>query len=345
MYFPLCILISDISLRNIIPSNAQQKNHHLGYSKDTRMRFIKLPWSMYASTIIIFPIVNTACTASELHSMNKEASKCASVRIVQVSNEKEWEAARRFRHVYFFGPAGIQDPYNDTLTHPSHRHFVLYQGTEIVGYAHVQFWPEQRVIIRIMAVDEHMRNQGLGQCLMQLLEAWLVEHGHCTICLDSRPTAVRFYEKCGFEPAAFKDHEGYESHTQDTQMQKQIGNSTTQLQQQLKKSIELLQTILDHDLLAIYLYGSALVGGLQKYSDVDLFVVTHRATTTEEKTQLIHRLLQISGLYMKGAKFPLEITIVEKTAVNPWLYTLLTLIFNMVNGSVHHSKTVSLIRG
>jgi len=78
--------------------------------------------------------------------------------------------------------------------------------------------------------------------------------------------------------------------------------------------------ILGPDLLGVYLYGSALVGGLQKYSDIDLFVVTNRVTTSEEKTKLIANLLQISGIYMKNSKLPIEITIVEKAEITPWQY-------------------------
>ncbi|MDA1056867.1 MAG: aminoglycoside adenylyltransferase family protein [Proteobacteria bacterium] len=93
-----------------------------------------------------------------------------------------------------------------------------------------------------------------------------------------------------------------------------------EMQQQLEDSLELLKTILEADLLGVYLYGSSVVGGLQKYSDIDLFVVTNRATTTKERGILLSRLLEISGLYMKGSKRPIEITIVEKAAVNPWHY-------------------------
>lgn len=92
------------------------------------------------------------------------------------------------------------------------------------------------------------------------------------------------------------------------------------MQQQLKDSLDLLKTLLGPDLLGVYLYGSALIGGLQKYSDIDLFVITNRVTTSEEKTKLIANLLKISGIYMKGSKRPIEMTIVEKTAVNPWKY-------------------------
>ena len=65
-----------------------------------------------------------------------------------------------------------------------------------------------------------------------------------------------------------------------------------EMQQQLKDSVELLKMILGSDLLGVYLYGSSLVGGLQKYSDIDLFAVTNRAITSEEKAKLVAKLLQ-----------------------------------------------------
>ena len=93
-----------------------------------------------------------------------------------------------------------------------------------------------------------------------------------------------------------------------------------EMQQQLKNCLELLKTILGSDLLGGYLYGSSLVGGLQKYSDIDLFVVMTRTTTSAEKTRLVANLLQISGLYMKSSKRPIEMTLVKKAMINPWQY-------------------------
>jgi predicted nucleotidyltransferase len=92
------------------------------------------------------------------------------------------------------------------------------------------------------------------------------------------------------------------------------------VKQQLNECLAALTKILGTDLLGVYLYGSFLVGGLQKYSDIDLFVVTNRATTSEEKIRLVTHLLQISGIYMKSIKPPIEMTLVEKTAINPWCY-------------------------
>lgn len=95
---------------------------------------------------------------------------------------------------------------------------------------------------------------------------------------------------------------------------------SSEVQNQIAASIELLQSLLGSSLLGVYLYGSAVVGGLQKYSDLDLFVVTNRKTTKQEKTELISRLLTVSGIYMKGSRPPIELTLVEKNAINPWRY-------------------------
>jgi predicted nucleotidyltransferase len=89
---------------------------------------------------------------------------------------------------------------------------------------------------------------------------------------------------------------------------------------QIQKSIKLLTDIFDKDLLGVYLYGSYVVGGLQRYSDIDLFVLLDRASTSEEKSKLTKELLEISGIYMQDVKPPIEMTLVEKSAVNPWQY-------------------------
>lgn len=90
--------------------------------------------------------------------------------------------------------------------------------------------------------------------------------------------------------------------------------------QQIQKSIKLLTDIFEKDLLGVYLYGSYVVGGLQRYSDIDLFVLLDRASTSEEKSKLTMGLLEISGIYMQDDKPPIEMTLVEKSAVNPWQY-------------------------
>lgn len=89
---------------------------------------------------------------------------------------------------------------------------------------------------------------------------------------------------------------------------------------QIQQCVDLLKAVFQDDVLGIYLYGSAVSSGLQKYSDIDVFVVVNRSTTKEEKQQLIQRLLKISGVYMKDTKPPVELTIVVHADINPWHY-------------------------
>lgn len=107
-------------------------------------------------------------------------------------------------------------------------------------------------------------------------------------------------------------------------MRKEMSVRTLRLDNETKRQIiqclNLVKEIFGQDLLGVYLYGSSIFGGLQKYSDIDLFVVSDRATTHEEKIKLVINLLQISGVYMKSTKLPIEMTIVEKTEINPWHY-------------------------
>lgn len=89
---------------------------------------------------------------------------------------------------------------------------------------------------------------------------------------------------------------------------------------QITQCSHLLKSILGDDFLGMYLYGSAIIGGLQKYSDIDLFIVSERPTTPEEKAKLATSLLSISGIYMKSLKKPIEMTVVVKSEINPWHY-------------------------
>ena len=132
----------------------------------------------------------------------------------------EWDAAKRFRQQEFFGKAGIQDPYTWTFDHPDHVHFVLYQGTTIVGYAHVLLWPEARAALRIIVIDESVRNQGLGSQFLKLIERWLKSQGRTVLQTESSPAALAFYQAHAYEPMPFNDPDGYVGDPQDTPLGK-----------------------------------------------------------------------------------------------------------------------------
>jgi ribosomal protein S18 acetylase RimI-like enzyme len=84
------------------------------------------------------------------------------LRIVKALTEREWAAVRRVRQEFFFDDLNILDPYTWTFTHQGHIHFVLYKGAAIIGYVHLQLWPDERAALRIIGIDEAYRNNGIG---------------------------------------------------------------------------------------------------------------------------------------------------------------------------------------
>ncbi|WPY00704.1 Putative GrpB family GrpB nucleotidyltransferase [Candidatus Trichorickettsia mobilis] len=116
--------------------------------------------------------ISSYCFRKEffIASIDQKAGQCVLRFVYNDLTTKEWQAAKHFRDTYFFGSHGIDDPYTWTFKHEEHAHLVLYQGVEIVAYAHIQFWPDKRAAIRIIATDENKRNQSFGSKFLELIE-------------------------------------------------------------------------------------------------------------------------------------------------------------------------------
>ena len=77
----------------------------------------------------------------------------------------------------------------------------------------------------------------------------------------------------------------------------------------------------DAEIVGLYLYGSAVAGGLRPDSDLDLFVVTDRRLMATEKSRIVEGLLPISGRKTRPPTWrPIEVTIVAQPEVRPWGY-------------------------
>lgn len=90
---------------------------------------------------------------------------------------------------------------------------------------------------------------------------------------------------------------------------------------QVQVVVGLVRRILGPDLVAAYLSGSALAGGLRPDSDLDLLVVTDRRLTDDERQALVAGLLPISG--SRASPKParsIELTVVLDGDVQPWRY-------------------------
>jgi streptomycin 3"-adenylyltransferase len=71
----------------------------------------------------------------------------------------------------------------------------------------------------------------------------------------------------------------------------------------------------------LYLYGSAVVGGLRGDSDIDLLLVTRRSLRHDEREGLVHFLLNCSGRRAICAPGrPIELTSLVLEDVVPWTY-------------------------
>jgi predicted nucleotidyltransferase len=73
--------------------------------------------------------------------------------------------------------------------------------------------------------------------------------------------------------------------------------------------------------LAVYLYGSAVAGGLRPDSDLDLLAITRRRLHDNEKRGLVGGIVPISqrGVRPPGWR-PLELTVAVLDEVRPWRY-------------------------
>jgi GrpB-like predicted nucleotidyltransferase (UPF0157 family)/N-acetylglutamate synthase-like GNAT family acetyltransferase len=142
------------------------------------------------------------------------------ITMVQALTDREWETVKRMRQQYFFDLVNVQDPYTWTFEDDKHFHIVLSKGCDIVGYAHLQFWPGSRAAVRIIVIEEAYRNQGLGSTFLKDIERWLTHQGIKSFHTQSSPAAYNFYKKSGYVEMPFNDPDFHESDPQDVDMGK-----------------------------------------------------------------------------------------------------------------------------
>ncbi|MFD4405613.1 aminoglycoside adenylyltransferase family protein [Nocardia sp. NPDC058499] len=79
--------------------------------------------------------------------------------------------------------------------------------------------------------------------------------------------------------------------------------------------------VLGDGLAGLYLYGSAVTGGLRHDSDIDLFAVVRSSLGSEVRKALADVLLRISGHWPRsGPARPVELTVVVRDELVPWRF-------------------------
>lgn len=90
---------------------------------------------------------------------------------------------------------------------------------------------------------------------------------------------------------------------------------------QTEDAVRLVRETLGADVIGIYLYGSASLGGLRPHSDIDLFAVVERPVSAGRRGRLVEGLLDLSVWPVRGdAARPVELTVVVRRDVVPWTY-------------------------
>ena len=90
---------------------------------------------------------------------------------------------------------------------------------------------------------------------------------------------------------------------------------------QTARVLGLVREVLGRDALGAYQHGSAVLGGVQPTSDIDILVITGRPTGLAEKRRLVDGLLSISAPFPPpGPERCVEVTVVAQEQVRPWRY-------------------------
>lgn len=90
---------------------------------------------------------------------------------------------------------------------------------------------------------------------------------------------------------------------------------------QLSQAREVIERHLAPTLLAVYLYGSALDGGLKPYSDIDLLIAVAVRLAEDTREALLLDLLEVSAPPGESEVLrALEVTVVLRSNIVPWHY-------------------------
>ncbi|MBA3239055.1 MAG: GNAT family N-acetyltransferase [Parachlamydiaceae bacterium] len=144
------------------------------------------------------------------------------IRMQKCTHYSEWEMAKKLRNTYFFDPLGLEDPYTWTFNHNDHVHLCLYHGVEMIGYAHIQLWPDHRAALRIFVINESHRKKGFGSQFLHLCERWLKTQGVQCLHDEARIDAVKFYRQNGYVEMPFQDPSGEPPSLEDVAMGKKL---------------------------------------------------------------------------------------------------------------------------
>jgi len=90
---------------------------------------------------------------------------------------------------------------------------------------------------------------------------------------------------------------------------------------QAMQVLKIVEELLPNSIVGVYLFGSAVNGGLRINSDVDILVVVNHNLNEVNRKELTDRLMLISGkIGNTDSMRPIEVTVINQSDVVPWQY-------------------------
>ncbi|MEC1771843.1 aminoglycoside nucleotidyltransferase ANT(9) [Schinkia azotoformans] len=97
--------------------------------------------------------------------------------------------------------------------------------------------------------------------------------------------------------------------------------SNEKIPKQAMQALKIVEELLESSIVGVYLFGSAVNGGLRINSDVDVLVVVNHSLPEVTRKKLTDRLMLISGkIGNTDSVRPLEVTVINHSDFVPWLY-------------------------
>lgn len=97
--------------------------------------------------------------------------------------------------------------------------------------------------------------------------------------------------------------------------------SNIEIPGEAEKAQSVVEGVLGDAIIGIYLFGSAIVGGLKRDSDVDILVLVTHPPTFEQRKALVVQLMSVSGaIGNPQAIRSVELTVITVSDVVPWQF-------------------------
>lgn len=88
-----------------------------------------------------------------------------------------------------------------------------------------------------------------------------------------------------------------------------------------RQAQSIVENVLGESIVGIYLFGSAVAGGLKRNSDVDILVAVNDSPTCKQREALVAQLMMVSGAIGNVRSLrPVELTVIKNSEVMPWRF-------------------------